>query len=280
MDDIWQRHKTFIVQCVVGGLVFLIALLVKSNVYDGIGPMQAKANTLKGSIQKSDAPDTASIRAQEAQADLARKNIAALAGTVASLETGDAYVRESLTACLTSLGIPGKVNGYFGRYKELPLACLSQLSAEMRSILNGRAARLGKEIDETMGFRSGFEEAEVPAGIHGLAIVAEVVKRALDIEGIESVESLTISPRPRRRVGLLAQDGARANVFSVKVQLVGEPDAVLALINSFNALDNPSNRLVVVDSVEYVQRIRAEEDTMKASLNLFGIQYRGLEGNQ
>lgn len=274
MDDTWQKHKTFIVTCVVMGLVFLIAWMVSSD--DDIAKHQKSANTIKTAITSSNAPDRASITAQQKEAVQAEKNISSLAARVASTKVGDAYVREHLDWGLANVGLANQSDRFFGRYKDLPQTCLGSLRDAMSGALAARAAREGKEIDESLGLNSGFEDAEVKYGIHALAIVSDIVQRCLDMEGIDAVEKITISPRPRRRVGSARQDGARANAFSVSMQVRGDPDQVNALIRSFNQPAKHMNRLTVLDSVDFIQRIRNEDDTVKASFNLFGIQYRGI----
>ncbi len=280
MDDIWQRHKAFIVQCVVGGIIFLIALGVKSSSYDGIENTQRRANSLKKSIDGSKAPADKHIREQQANEEEAERQIRALAEMTSSVAQGDDYVKENIGWNLATLGLQGQEDRFFQLYKDLPQACLSQLKEEAVSVLVSRAARLGKDLDETMGVKSGFDDADVKVGIHGLAIVTDVVKRCLDLDGIEGVTELSIQARARRTAGTTVQDEPRANTFSVRVIVRGDPDAINTLIRSFNSRDNHLRRVTVVDSVDYIQRERKDDDTVKAAFNLFGLQYRGIGGGE
>jgi len=277
MDDIWQRHKTFIVQCLVGGIVFLLALLVKSNMYDTIENRQSNAHQLKGMLEKEPGPSRDSIRKQVAKADEAREQTSAMAAKVASLESGLGYVRENIAWVCANLGMPERADEFFTMYSDLPQACLSRLREEARAVLVSKAAALGKEVPEQQGITNNFEDSDVKYAIHGLAIATDIVGRCLALEGIDSVESITVSPRPRRRVGEIRQDGARARAFSISFKLLGKPGAVNALLRSFNTTDNAVQRLTVLDRVEYIQRLDKEEDTVRASFDLFGIQYRGIE---
>lgn len=278
MDDTWQRHKTFIVQCILCGVLFLLALLVKSNMYgDEIPERQRNATSMKSKLETSDSPSKKSIASQNAKAEAAREDTRSMAAQIGSLASGDAYARESIRWVLQNLGLESEEDAFFQMYKSTPQACLTRLREEARSVLLGKAARLGKEVDESFGILSGFEDAEVKTGIHGLAIVTDLVNRALEREGIDTIERLGISPRPRRAAGSGRQDGARAKVFSVRFGVIGEPDAVNDLFRSFNGTGNAVNRITVLDRVEYITRIREEEDTVKASFDLFGVQYRGLE---
>lgn len=278
MDDIWQRHKTFIVQCVIGGFIFLIALFVKSSMYgDEVPNLQAGNRALKKQLEEKPGPSQKSIEEQKARAEEARRQTEEIALQSASVKSGDEHARESIEWLLDTLGRKDQVDQFFTMYKETPQTCLSRLREEARGKLLGRAAELGKEIDETLGLNSGFEENEVRLGLHGLAMVADLVDRCLKLDGIDTVGPINISPRPRRPAGTTKQDGARAVVFSVRFGVTGEPAAVNELLRSFNRRDNFVKRITVLDGVEYIQRIRKEEDAVRASFYLFGIQYRGIE---
>ena len=278
MDDIWQRHKSFIVQCMIGGFVFLIALIVKSQMYGDDVPKLASTNaSLKSDLVERPGPSKSSIDTQLARAEEAQKQTLAMAGSAASLASGaDAHAKESIAWLLHTLGRSNQLDQFFTMYKATPQTCLSRLREEARTVLLGEGAVLGKEIDESLGITSGFEENEVRLGLHGLALVADVVKRALALEGIETIGPLAISPRARPSP-VVGQDSARATVFSVRVGLTGEPEAVNALLRSFNTRDNHVNRLTVLDTLESIQRIRKEEDLVRASFYLYGIQYRGID---
>jgi hypothetical protein len=262
---------------VVGGIVFLLALLVKSSTYDQIGVHQANAKNTKAALLEDPGPSKKSITAQKTKASEAKSQTKAMAEKVASMASGDAYARESIEWTLANIGLPGQADQFFTLYKELPQNCLSRLREEARGVLVGKAARMGKEIPENQGISGNFEDNEVRLGLHGLGIVSDLVNRCLDSDGIDAIEHVKISPRPRRRVGNTDQSGARATVFSVSMKVRGDPDAVNALLRSFNTQANYTKRLTVVDRIEFVQRVDKEHDPVRASFDLFGIQYHGID---
>ena len=52
MDELWQRHKVFIVQCVIGSIVLLITWAIHSNLYDDIDVMQGNNTLRKSQLEK------------------------------------------------------------------------------------------------------------------------------------------------------------------------------------------------------------------------------------
>lgn len=281
MDEIWQRHKTFIVQVAVGAIVLLIALLVKSNMYDGPddpAALEKRNRSTLSEIRAEPGPDVKSIESQEQTAEVAEQQIRALAREIASLETGDDYVRENIERACVLIDRPDQVETFFSLYKQLPQTALSSLQGAIRTHFVGQAAQSGVELDESIGLTSGFQEDEVPIGIHGLAIVADVYRRALENPDIEAVRDVVITKSQGR-----ARAGAQSNVsttrlksFRIKATLVGFPSGVQQVVGSFNQHDGAdaagADRNLVLDEI-LVRRVREEEDQVRAELTLAGVQY-------
>lgn len=287
MDEIWQRHKSFILQVLTGGIVLLIALVVMGNVFSGPADDPAELqrvnklnkDKLDKMLAQKQAPSANSIAEQKRRADLAESQIRKMASEVASLAQGDAYVRENLAwiAQVIGKGEP-EVDAWMGLYKNLPQTCLSKVREEVRGALVGRSAQLGRNLDESMGLIQGYEDEDVPVALHGLAIVAEVVDRALtiDVAGdgkkvIASIGELRILPRNALNPDLTWIFG-----FRVHVSFTGDPDAVTAIKRSFNSIENRRQRMVVLDEVESQTRPRREEDDVKVQLQLMGLVHRGV----
>ena len=284
MDEIWQRHKTFIVQVAVGAIVLLIVLLVKSSMYDGPddpASLEKKNDTALKEIRSAPGPDQQSIDEQERTAKLAEEQIRSLASEIASLESGDAYVRENITRICALIEQGDRVDEFFSLYTQLPQTALSSLQGEIRTYFVGKAAQSGVELDERVGLTSGFQEDEVPLGIHGLAIVADVYRRALanpDIEGVQDVAITKSAPRARA--------GAQSNVstsrlksFRIKLTLLGFPSGVQQVVSSFNTRAGGADRNVVLDDI-VVKRVREEEDQVRADMSIAGVQYLVAAGQE
>jgi hypothetical protein len=294
MDEIWQRHKSFILQVLAGGVVFLVALLVMGSMYgDANDPEKAalanaeRKKNLEAKLAEGHAPAMRSIEEQRSKADLAEKQKWDLARRVASIAGRDAkateadrtmaYVKENIDWTLAN--IQGEDKGFAARFVAIPQACLSGLRDAARSALVGRAAQLGKEIDESLGLSQGFPDEEIPEALHGLAIVTDLVGRCLARPGIEKVQTIRIVAHSRfpdeNSVTLMSGIG-------VHVEIVGDPADVTEVIRSFNTVERKNQRMMVLESIEYMSPISTDEDTVKAAINVVGLRFRSetkSEGN-
>lgn len=275
MDEIWQRHKTFVLQCVIGGLVFLIALVVLSNAYSGIdiaqGNNRSLVTDLKKRIDAKEAPSKRSIDEQKRKAEDALQQIRNMGSQVASLAAGEDYVRENVNWVLAVLGRPKEDAERFVQiYRDIPQSALTKLRSEAQAELGRRAAQRGRQIDETFGLAGGLEDEEVPGGIHGLAIVCDVTSRALERDGIQAVGDFRVNPRNQ-----IDRDIAWLQGIEVRLSLTGLPDDVAAVIRSFSTLDSHVKRMTVVKEIESITRRSPDEDVVKAVVVLYGLQMKG-----
>jgi len=279
MDEIWQRHKVFILQGLIGGLVFLIALVVMGNAYSGVDVTQVSNANLKKTLDKrlaeKSAPSAKSITAQKQKADDALAQIRGTASEVASLATGEDYVRENIVWTLAIVGKPREdAERFLSLYKQLAGTCLTSVREEARSVLVGRAAQKGRQIDESFGLAGGLPDDEVPGGLHALAIVCDVIHRALEKDGIQSVSEIRVNPR-----NVLDKDLTWISGVEVRLTLIGDPDDVMAIVRSFNSLDSQPKRMTVVKEVESIVRRSPDEDTVKATVLLLGLQHKLPQGD-
>ena len=295
MDEIWQRHKVFIVQCTIGSIVLLIAWAVHSNLYADIDVTRrnsaARYAELTKQVADGDAPSRRSIEEQQRIATEGKAQIEAMARKVASVASVDqnkiAYVRENIGWILTNIGKPARVDEFVGLYEQLPQTCLSRLREEARSVLASRAAQLGRSLDETLGVGAGFQDDEVAIGIHGLAIVVDVVTRCFQFEietdagdaVIDSIDEARVAVRSRRSK-LDQGDTAQIMQFPVRITLRGSPAAIVALLLSFNQTNNPVQRMTVLESIEGGEREREDADRVRITFNLLGLHHLGVAGAQ
>ncbi len=295
MDEIWQRHKVFILQVAIGTIVLLIAWGVHSSMYEGI-TTQAQSNAiskteLQGMIAKGEAPSRDAIAEQQRIAAEGDRQITAMAAKVASIAaTGNddlEYVRENVTWICSNIGRNDQIDRYVGLYGQLKQTCLFELREEARSVLVARAAQLGRSVDETLGIQSAFPDEDVAVAIHGLAVSVELVKRALDlsvaaktandnVEGvIDEISEIRVNVRSR---GSRMTEGVAEQVafFPVKLTVRGDPDAVLALLRSFNTTSNQVSRMMILEKFDGGERERADSDRVRMTFNLWGLRHIGV----
>jgi len=280
MDEIWQRHKTFILQCVIGGLAFLIAFIVMSNSYSGTKDLKVLNDSTKRDLDKriadGVAPSAKSIAAQKQKAEDAKNQIREMGAKVASLaQSEEDYVRENILWVLATIEKPAvEAERFLALYKQIPQTCLTSVREEARSVLVGRAAQKGRQIDETFGLSAGVEESEVPGALHALAIVCDVMRRALDKDGVQTVSDIRVNPR-----NVIGTELSWMSGVDVRMSLVGDPDDVMSVIRSFNQLDPKMNRMTVMREVESIVRPSPDDDAVKASFALYGLLQKGTQGD-
>lgn len=272
MDEIWQRHKTFIVQCGIGGIAFLIAFFVMTSSYSDIEQIQAsnKQNfdKLAKRVRDREVPDPNSILAQKAKAEDARKQIEKMLRDVASTAQGEAYVRENIQWVLTTIGRPAAdTERFLALYRQLPGAALTGVREEARSVLVSLAAQRGRQIDESFGLVGGVEDDEVPGALHALAIVCDVVRRSLELERIHLVSDVRVAPR-----NVLDKNLDWVSGVEVRMSVSGYPDDVNALLRGFNEPDPVMSRMTIVKEIESISRKSPDDDTVKASFALLGLR--------
>jgi hypothetical protein len=293
MDEMWQRHKSFILQVVVGGVLFLVAFFVMRSMYgDQNDPAlvrdknAARKKELEAKLSGGHAPSARSIQEQRTIAENAERDKQALAKRVASVAGADAkndadreraYVSESIARVLENIG--KQDDGYLALYQQVPQACLSRLRDAARAVLIGKAAQAGKEIDESLGLTAGFADEDIPEALNGLAIVTDVYVRCLARDHIDKVTSVRITARSTfpemNEVNLVSSIG-------VHFELIGDPLDVGEVIRSFNAVDKKEQRMTVLESIDFIVPLSPDEDTVKASFNVAGLRYESrkqAEGN-
>jgi hypothetical protein len=288
MDEMWQRHKSFILQLSVIGIVFLVAFLVMRSMYGDYNDPErarvknaARLSELQSKASTGHAPSADSIATQRDIAKRAEttkrelvKHVASVAGRDDKSVDADrekAYVRENIAWVLANIGRQNELATYEDLFAHVPQACLSRLRDAARSALVSKAAQSGKAIDETNGVSAGYAEDEIPAAIHGLAIVTEIVGRGLAKSGIDSIQSVRVTPHST----FPEVNGVNfVSAIGVHLEMVGDPVDINELLRSFNSVGKPDVRQTVVESVEYVVPMGPDEDTVKASINVVGLRLK------
>lgn len=296
MDEMWQRHKSFILQVICGGVVFLVAFFVMRSMYgDQNDPERARfrnAQQLKDLEAKSSsghAPSAKSIADQREIAARAEKTkwefvrrVASVAGRDEKLKDSErqkAYVGESIKWTLDNIGRSGEAAAYSDYFAHVPQACLSKLRDAAKSALVTKAAQNGKEIDESLGLSSGYPEDEIPEALHGLAIVTEVVGRLLAKPGVDRVMSIRVSAQSQFPE---VNDVHFVSSISVHFEVIGDPTDIFDVLRSFDSVGKPEQRMTVLESIDSIVPPSADEDAVKAVFNVVGLRLKAekqAEGN-
>ena len=284
MDEMWQRHKSFILQVIVGGVLFLVAFFVMRSMYgDQNDPEKVRARNesrlkeLQSKLASGNAPSTKSIEEQRANANSTEalkwelaKRVSSVAGRDDKSKDADrekAYVGENIAWTLSNIG--RQDDGFVDLYNKVPQACLSRLRDAARTVVIGKAAQTGKEVDETMGL-GAFPDEEIPEALHGLAIVTDLVGRCLAKPGIEKVLSLRVTTQR----SFPEENGCNfMGAIGVHIEIVGDPADVSEVLRSFNSVDRKDQRMTVLESIESIVPLSQDEDTVKASVNVVGLRY-------
>jgi len=288
MDEMWQRHKSFILHVSVIGIVFLVAFLVMRSMYGDTNDPEhahdrnaARLKELQAKSSSGHAPSADSIATQRDIAKRALTTKTELVKRVASIagrdeKTPDAnreklYVSENIAWVLANIGKQSELDGYVDLFSHLPQACFSRLRDAARSALVSKAAQAGKAIDETTGVSAAYAEDEIPAALHGLAIVTEIIGRGLSKGGIDSVQAVRVSPHST----FPEANGVNfVSAIGVHLEVVGEPADIAELIRSFNSVGKSDLRQTVLESIEYVVPVGPDEDTVKAAINVVGLRLK------
>ena len=184
-------------------------------------------------------------------------------------------MKENLAWALQNIDKSEQLDTYVTLYQQLRNTCLTKLQGAARDVLVGRAAQRGKSVDETMGITSGVAPEEVPAAIHGLAIVTDVVSRALAYDGITSISDIKISQHSRRgRTQTAEADFVKS--FTIRMTVRGAPEDVARLLDALNWDDNTKGRFTVFGSVDSIARDKPDADDVTATFTLLGLQFQGI----
>jgi hypothetical protein len=289
MDEMWQRHKSFILQVFVGAVVFLVAFMVMRSTYgDANDPAQirkknqSRLNDLKDKLQKGKAPAQSSIAQERGVADGAdrskwelAKRVASIAGTDRKMSESDrdrAYVRENINLTLALIGQEDTGGALAATYDQQPQTCLSGVANKARSAVGGQAAQTGKDVESSLGV-GAFAEEDIPEALHGLMIVTDVVKRCLARPRVDKVQNIAITARTTFPSNALEFPVNSVSAVGVTMELVGDPTDVSEVIRSFN-VPGKADRMIVLESVEYVQPLSADEDTVRAKIRAVGLRYK------
>lgn len=256
MEELLQKHRTFTLSLLVGGFVFLVALLLRGcAVYDlDLPRTHADVERRARELTADPVPDDAYLaRLDQIVAD-ADARVADLAGRVGRTGKGDALWEECVGDVLRGIGkdSPEERKRFLDLARRLPSAAFSQLHGDVRAVLLARASDASVEIvKDDLGF-DRVTDAEFTKNLAALAAVVRVVDRAIR-EGVARVENVVVGQGMERKGGAEGDPFLRSQ--DVAFDLRGEPAALAAVVRSLNERDREgTGRRLVLDSVSALGR--------------------------
>jgi hypothetical protein len=262
VDELLQRHRSFTLSVAVGGLVFLVALLVRGCAVHtkDLGNATAVLKRKAGELTASPVPDDAHLARMTAVVDEADRRVSSLATEVGRTASGERLVEECLADILVTCGkdSPAERKRYLELARRLPSAAFTELTSMAREVLVGRAVQADCEIaQDDLGFPNA-SEADFTRNMVCLAAVVRIVDRAV-VEGATRVDSISVPS------GMDSVGGTEADPFlrgqAVTFRLRGAPSALAAVLRSLNEKD-ASGRRIVLDRLVTLGRpttVRATE---------------------
>jgi hypothetical protein len=162
VDELLQRHRSFTLSVAVGGLVFLVALLVRGCAVHtkDLGNATAVLKRKAGELTASPVPDDAHLARMTAVVDEADRRVSSLATEVGRTASGERLVEECLADILVTCGkdSPAERKRYLELARRLPSAAFTELTSMAREVLVGRAVQADCEIaQDDLGFPNASE---------------------------------------------------------------------------------------------------------------------------
>lgn len=253
MDELLQKHRTFTLSVAVGGLVFLLAVMLRGcAVYDrDLGAAGAKVRRMAGELQKEPVPDEKYLKEMDRVVAAADGRVAELSSEVGRTEKGERLMEEEIADILRIAGedTPEVRKAIRDQAVRLPSAAFSLLVEKSRSAFTARAARSDVEILPgalDLGFEQ-VQESGFARSLAGLAAACRVVDRAIEL-GVDKIENIAVSGSMQAIGG--SENAPFINTVAVRFKVRGEPADLAELIKSVNDRDGGGKgRRLVLDEV-------------------------------
>ncbi len=266
MDELLQKHRAFALSVLVGGFVFLVALMVRGCGVYTVDLKQRRTEVVAQgrAITATPVPNDDRLRALEGLVKTAEEKVAALANMTGHTLVGEALQEECITAILGVIGAatPDKVADYRDLARRLPNVCLSNLVGEVGRVLQSRAAQNGVEVaEDNLGLQGAtFQAEDLDRNLAGLAIITRVVDRAIQA-GVLRIDSIVPGGSVRTAGGNQSQPFVRS--YTVQFKMRGDAAALTDVLRSLNERDREGKgRRVVLEELSSLGRttgVRAGE---------------------
>lgn len=248
MDELLQKHRTFVISVAAGGLVFLLALLLRGcAVYDkDLGLSRATVLRKSEELTKEPVPDERYLRDADRVVEAADARVADLARRIGRTSGGEALWEECIADVLRVIGkdTPERRKDIMERARRLPSAAFSLLLEEARTVFSERAAAAEVEVvPQELGFEQ-VQEANFARSLAAMAAMARVVDRAISL-GVQRVETIAVGSSQAASGGTEEDPFLRSQL--IRFRFSGEPGVLAELVKSVNDVDAGGRRLVLDD---------------------------------
>ncbi len=277
MDELLQKHRTFTLSVAVGGLVFLMAVLLRGcAVYDR-DLVAARQKVLRQSeeLRKKPVPDEKYLKEMDRVVAAADARVEELASEVGRTEKGERLMEEEIADILRIAGedTPEVRKAIRDQAVRLPSAAFSLLVEKARSAFAARASANNVEISPgalDLGFEQ-VQEAGFARSLAGLAAACRVVDRAIAL-GVDRIETIAVGGTMQGIGG--TENSPFINTVTVRFKVRGQPADLAELVKSVNDRDRDGKgRRLVLDEVFGLGRpegVRAAEaGTAEFSVKVF-----------
>jgi hypothetical protein len=264
VEELLQKHRSFVLAAGVGAFVFLLALLIRGCAVYGrdLGLDRAGVQRKAGELTRTPVPDEKYLKDLDRVVEAADARVAALAAEVGRTAKGERLWEECIGDVLAVIGedTPENRAEFLGRARRLPSAAFSLLLERVRVSFQQKAATAGVEIvPSELGFEQ-VQEANFARYLAGLAAAARIVDRAIAL-GVDRVESIAVSGAMQGMGG--TPDAPFLQSQALRFKFRGDPAALAELVRSVNDRGpDGRGRRIVLDEVATLGRpeqVRAGE---------------------
>jgi hypothetical protein len=252
VDELLQKHRTFTLSVAVGGLVFLLAIMLRGcAVYDRDlvvvrGKVQRQAEDLRKAT-----PDEKYLKEMDRVVAASDARVADLGNEYGRTEKGERLMEEEIIDVLRIAGedTPEMRKTIREQAVRLPSAAFSLLVEKARSAFAARASQKNVEIlpkAQDLGFEQ-VQEAGFARSLAGLAAACRLVDRAIELK-VAKIEDITVSGSMQGIGG--SENAPFINAVVVRMKVRGDPADLAELIKSVNDRDHEGKgRRLVLDEI-------------------------------
>jgi hypothetical protein len=270
MDNLWQRHRTFILKILAGLAVCLLAWIIGSSLSGkGMDTLIARNDSVRRSIRSMSVPSPKDTSAYRAAADELRKRILFVANRVAETRSGENLRTGLIKDLLVLVGqdSPATRDELIRQSRQNAQACVTRLQGMATTALRREAGPKNIVIDERLGF-DGVEVAsgEVDRYLLTLKLIVEAVRMGID-EGVSEIRTISIQ---QPGGGRFEEEDTFLREYPVTLTYRGASAVLLRILDRLNAPEHPF-------PIQALRRFQAdrqarEDDAMSMDLELVALR--------
>ena len=272
MDDIWQRHRKFILWIGAGLGVCLVMLIVFSAGWDRSVPELAAINDdLRKKTREKQVPTPEDTDAVLDAKDRLEARIDYVANKVGVTGGGGDLTEKLVRKILGAIDKENDVtvNRYLDLARRTPKSCIVGLEGDVREHLSNKASLENVVLPESLGFTNmELESTELTRYLITLDLVIHLVDLAIEERLIEVKGILIETPSTGR---FKTADAFIAD-YPVQLAIRGHSLSVLKFVERLNSAE----RFVPMRQLQKLGRERAErdEDVVTAVMDLMALRIR------